>query len=1342
MYSRHFEALISRFRVILLMLLILTSTLVNANGTGLDAKYWNFSVVDNNYQFPTTRANFNRVDPTIDFNWGSGSPHSSISRDDFAVRWEGEIAIDETGVYQFHTQSDDGIRLWVDGQLVINNWSLHAPTWDTSPALTLTANQRYHIKMEFFEHSRGAVSRLYWQTPSRNSRHVVPQSQLYPTVTPKVLSTNLENPCDNTTSDLIVQYNTSMKTGNSNNSAERIRNYSLSPNVTITNIQAISSANEQFRLTLDQRLAPNTSYTLTISDVNSADNTSIAPNPSQTQITTTGVGLKADYWNFYVVNNGYNFPTTSANLTRIDADINFNWGEGSPANNISGDGFAVRWTGSVLAPTTGNYRFSTLSDDGVRLWVDDQLVIDNWTLHGPTYDDSPTVQLTAGKRYNIRMEFFEHSIGAVAQLLWRTPNDNNRQIIPTSALSPCSPPRNASSVAEYRFDEANWSNTSNDVIDSSPNNNHGMAINTQPVEGLVCNAADFSANATNDYISLNRAALNNASDFSISVWAKTSNRRSQSIVSGSSGRQHNELIMWFPRSSRFQPHLKGRNAGSIPITNIANNQWHHLVWTRSGTENCLYVDGVRSTCRNLSNQPVSIANGGLIIGQEQDSLGGRFDINQDFEGLLDELIIFDYPLSATEVSDIRSNHLAGNGWDGQPRTCPTSNLDHFEISYSKSGLTCQPSAITIKACADATCSSLITDDVDITLSPINGWSNNNVTIQNGQTTLNLSHPMPGNVTLGVTSSSITPANAPRCMANNSPDSSCSIDVAETGFIFDIPVLTACKTSANITIRAVKDGIGPSRCVSALTGDKTLSFWSDYDTPTSGTKQVQINGSPIATNSSATPINLTFNAQGEAQFTVQYADAGRLNLNAKYDDNNDLVMTGINSFVSKPVALISYSEDNNADCPSQNANCSLFKEAGESFNLNIKAACWTEDNDTNFIDNPVTPNFELAGININHSVVAPSPGVNGEIDKTNFNFDRNTGIHTLQQTISEVGVFEFTLSPTVSYFGETINTETSPAIGRFVPNHFKATTGNVGNFNSECTGFSYSGQTFTYRVKPQLLITAYNTDDEVTRNYRGDFAKLQDMDFTITRPVTDAAQLGSDNSTLVALNWQPAAVSLNDNNDGTLTFEFGNDQYTYRHEANSRIAPFTNAVDLTFTSISDSDNISATGLPHTLQPSGESIRFGRIAIDSTHGSELVPLTTGIRAEYFNGFSWIENTADACTVINQTNHIGLRNPDTSGGALQSGNTTMTIGAGSTTATLTNANPLSSGSASLTLSAPGQDNQGYVDVSSRIGANYPWLLGDYDNDGGYDDEAQGRVSFGLFRGSNNIIFRREQF
>ena len=74
---------------------------------------------------------------------------------------------------------------------------------------------------------------------------------------------------------------------------------------------------------------------------------------------------------------------------------------------MGADNFSARWTGRVEAPVTGSYRFSTVSDDGIRLWINGQQVINNWTDHAITTNTSAAITLTAGVRYTITLEFYE-----------------------------------------------------------------------------------------------------------------------------------------------------------------------------------------------------------------------------------------------------------------------------------------------------------------------------------------------------------------------------------------------------------------------------------------------------------------------------------------------------------------------------------------------------------------------------------------------------------------------------------------------------------------------------------------------------------------------------------------------------------------------------------------------------------------------------------------------------------------------------------------------------------------------------------------------------------------------
>lgn len=138
----------------------------------------------------------------------------------------------------------------------------------------------------------------------------------------------------------------------------------------------------------------------------------------------SGGGLQGDYYG--------TMDFTGTHVRRTDPTVNFDWGSGSPDPAIGADGFSVRWTGKVQPRNSGAYTFYTVSDDGVRLWVNGQLLVDNWTDHGPT-ENPGVINLQAGVLYNIKMEYYENAGSATAELFWSAPG-LAREVIPTSQL--------------------------------------------------------------------------------------------------------------------------------------------------------------------------------------------------------------------------------------------------------------------------------------------------------------------------------------------------------------------------------------------------------------------------------------------------------------------------------------------------------------------------------------------------------------------------------------------------------------------------------------------------------------------------------------------------------------------------------------------------------------------------------------------------------------------------------------------------------------------------------------------------------------------------------------------
>ena len=98
------------------------------------------------------------------------------------------------------------------------------------------------------------------------------------------------------------------------------------------------------------------------------------------------------------------------------------------------DRFSVRWTGTVQAPASGSYRFQTVSDDGVRLWINGVPLVSNWTLHGATTDTSATINLQAGVRYEVRLEYYENTGNTAMRLRWQAPGTTSFVAIPANRL--------------------------------------------------------------------------------------------------------------------------------------------------------------------------------------------------------------------------------------------------------------------------------------------------------------------------------------------------------------------------------------------------------------------------------------------------------------------------------------------------------------------------------------------------------------------------------------------------------------------------------------------------------------------------------------------------------------------------------------------------------------------------------------------------------------------------------------------------------------------------------------------------------------------------------------------
>ena len=367
-----------------------------------------------------------RIDPYIDWNWGAGSPDPKIGVGSFSVRWSGKLVAKNSELVTFYTTSDDGVRLWVNGQQLVNNWTLHAPTVNQA-SIQLVTGQAYDIKLEYFQGGSGCEVKLEWSSNSL-PREVVPYSNLFAssqtTVTPPPPATN-QIPvaaADTAWTSVGTAVLVSVLANDRDQDAGPLPLSVLSVATPVNGTAAVVS--NQIRYTPRAGFTGTDTFSYTITDgagTASALVTVTVAGPDPTRLS----GLKGEYF------SGVNL--SSLVLSRLDPGVNFDWVLGSPDPALPVDGFSVRWSGAVTPRFSEKYTFFASSDDGIRVWVNGQLILENWADH-PVTETAGVVSLTAGQLTDVKVEFYEQAGGAVAKLEWQS-SSQPREVVPVALLS-------------------------------------------------------------------------------------------------------------------------------------------------------------------------------------------------------------------------------------------------------------------------------------------------------------------------------------------------------------------------------------------------------------------------------------------------------------------------------------------------------------------------------------------------------------------------------------------------------------------------------------------------------------------------------------------------------------------------------------------------------------------------------------------------------------------------------------------------------------------------------------------------------------------------------------------
>lgn len=678
-------------------------------------------------------------------------------------------------------------------------------------------------------------------------------------------------------------------------------------------------------------------------------------------------------------------------------------------------------------------------------------------------------------------------------------------------------------------------------------------------------------------------------------------------------------------------------------------------------------------------------------------------------------------------------------------------IDHFELYHSGQALTCNPETVTIKACANPACTTLITDPVTATLSlaptsASNGWiGGNTVTFTGGTTTVQLRNNTASSVTIGVSGSSPTtkPFSTTLCKAGSGTLSSaaCTLSFADSGFFFDVPD-TYSNQPQTVTIKAVKKSDVTKQCVPGFASQtKSVKFWSSYITPANNAynSQMSVNGSTIgASQGAATPLSLAFDAQGQSSITVVYPDAGQVQLDARYDGSGNeagLIMTGSDQFVARPVGLCITSSS--GSCSGNYASCPVFRKTGATFPIQIQAMAWESGSDNDLCTgNQATPNFVLNGIALGTTLVAPTPGTNATVGTATYNHAAATNsINTVNQTVNEVGVFNMTATPPANgYFGYTIPSAQSVPLGRFVPTDFNLVSGDI---MPACNVFSYMGQPFGVT----LDVRARNQSGGQTQNYTGAFAK--GSAYISVANNKDGKSLASRLTSLASLPWANGKAVLN---NGTTSLARLSDTQPDGPYKSLLFGLYMNDNDGGNTLIATPDfndavvgNCSGAACNARLIDSVPiQAYFGRLFAGTQAGLASADLAVPLQLQYYEAGNWVLNKQDQCTLLSLAGQgIAFLNPSHS---FDAATTSLNLGVGlpirlglGSTPPGAMSDKAKDGEIRFQFARPGIAVRIPYKVDLAKQPSSPLWLSD-------PLTLQGEAIFGSTRGNDRIIYRRE--
>ncbi|MGR5436400.1 DUF6701 domain-containing protein [Vibrio owensii] len=693
----------------------------------------------------------------------------------------------------------------------------------------------------------------------------------------------------------------------------------------------------------------------------------------------------------------------------------------------------------------------------------------------------------------------------------------------------------------------------------------------------------------------------------------------------------------------------------------------------------------------------------------------------------------------------------------------TDGIHHFEFDYAGTGSICQASEVTLRACMDESCSKTypssilnanpgaVVDPVTVSLLPqsdsLVAWEGGDHVTFSDSVSLKLQAFQSGSAKLGIASSSVPQFgfDGAKCRIAGGPlsEQNCNILFNSAALGVTVPDKVAGKPFFNTdgdalysnqsspylefcSLPSQQGGNGENRDVqlsierieptsNAVSVPAYVSFKKRdgkfSDEVSVGTTDVDI-------------ADVYFNSQGKAYFNLRYPEAGKVALKAKIKDESDSL--GQNSFVSFP-AYLTLSTDG-GQCSS--GSCSQgFVAAGEPFNMFVTA---------HQFGGALAKNYQQEGLSVVHKVTYPTTGAlsAGVLGKDVYNHDTPTNAKdSIEQSVSEVGAFEFTVTPPEAYLGSKafVIEPAKGVIGRFYPKYFKV-------YPDESVDWDYpNAQSFAYMNQPfgvsKFYVEALNAGKGTLTNYTyfddsllAKFNLYENGAYTSRfSSVKTYSGTWKENSGKSLADSRSVGIYTGSSSDG-LFVEKGNGAHYPDGPFNLFEQGKDTLISITGSSASK-DPVTVIESDSVLSPQPD-IRFGRVDLDDVGGNQGSTLHVPLRVEYWNGSRFIANPNDSQTDVKGVTAAEAHIWPTGDGANPKA---VMLGAGGEVA--------SGYSRSVTAKEAEsyrQQTRVWLDLDDSANG-LPWLKYDWDNDNA-EENPSSVVTFGIHRGNDRVIYRGE--